>query len=90
MKNSHLVVTWVSPSPVIQSGERKSPSYENIHVEAVHRVAKLNECPCQKMGAVGCLSLPSEGRKFVERTEIGHDYSRIVKVGHPTLSELWE
>jgi hypothetical protein len=90
VKNSHLIKTYVSQSPVIQSGGRNPSSHENIHVEAVHRVAKLKERPCQKMGAVRCLSLPREGRKFVVRTGIDRDYNGIAKVDHPKLGELWE
>ena len=90
VKNSHLIKTYVSQSPVIQGGGRKKSSHENIHVEAVHRVAKLKERPCQKMGAVGFLSLPREVRKIVVRTGIDRDYNGIAKVDHPKLGELWE
>ena len=90
MKNSHLVRTHVSPSRVIQSGGRKAPSYESLHVETVHRVAKLKERPCQKMGAVAFLSLPREVRKNVVRTSIERDHNRITKVDHPKLGKLWE
>jgi len=90
VKNSHLVKTHVNPSRVIQSWGRKAPSHEGIHIETVHRVAKLKERPCQKMGAVGFLSLPREVRKNVVRTGIERDYNRITKVDHPRLGELWE